>query len=95
MAFFKNNAASINVISRVLIALLGGFILANLVAILISSLFFDHEIDGLVTGMMTSFIVYLVAVIFVFSTKTLWQALLGVLIVCVVVFSLITVLIEL
>ena len=61
-----------------LIALVGGFILANLVAILISYLLADgnvgDNVDGIVTGIMISFIVYLLAVMFVFATKSVTRA---------------------
>lgn len=90
MTFFKDNTASISVIIRVLIALLGGFLLANLVGILITYLPAENKVDGIVTGLMASFIVYLVVVLFVFSTQTVLRALLGVFSTCVVTFSLIT-----
>ncbi len=78
------------IISRVLIALLGGFLLANLTAILISYFSSNNKVDAIVAGMMTSFIVYTLVVMFVFSTKTVRSAALGVCFSCLVVFSAIT-----
>ncbi|GAA6173099.1 hypothetical protein NBRC116592_27690 [Colwellia sp. KU-HH00111] len=74
MKFFKDHANSIDITARVLIALIGGYILANLIAILISYLPADNNVDGIVTGMMVSFLVYTLAVMAVFSTKTAMRA---------------------
>ena len=74
MTFIQKNSQSIGIAIRILIALLGGFILANLVAILISYLPADNKVDGIVTGMMVSFIVYTLVVMYVFSTKTALKA---------------------
>jgi ABC-type uncharacterized transport system permease subunit len=74
MTFFKNKANSISIIARVLIALIGGFLLANFVAIIISYLPADNVVDGIVTGMMISFIVYTLVVMAVFHTKTAMKA---------------------
>lgn len=95
MTFFKTHAVFFNVFNRVLIALLAGYVLANLVAIFISTfstliLPTDNKINSIVTGLMSSFIVYAFAVIFVFSAKTVLRAFFTILTVCIVIFSLIT-----
>ncbi len=58
MTFFKKHAKPIGITIRVLIALIGGFILANLIGIIISYLPADNKVDGIVKGMMIGFIVY-------------------------------------
>lgn len=88
MMFIKNKAVIINVITRVLVGLIGGFVLTNLVAILISNM--SNDIDGIVAGMMLSFIVYTAIVMFVFSTKTALRAMLYVVFACVVAFGVIS-----
>lgn len=90
MTFLKDNAASISVTMRVIIALIGGFIIANLVALLISYLSTGNKVDGIVTGMMTSFIVYTLVVMFVFATKTPHRAFFGVVTCCAIVFGVIS-----
>ena len=92
MAFLKKKAVAISIFSRVFIALLGGFSLANLVAILLTYFSSNNKIDAIVAGMMVSFIVYAAVVMFVFSTKKARNAGLGVFGLCLVTFSIITVL---
>ena len=87
MIFIKKNGVSISIICRVLIALLGGFLLANLVAILVSYIPSDNKVDAIVAGLMSSFIVYTAVVMYVFSSKTLRSSALGVFICCLVIFS--------
>jgi hypothetical protein len=95
MNFFKTHADFFNVFNRVLIALLGGYLLANLMAIFISTfstliLPTDNRVNSIVTGLMSSFIVYGIAIIFVFSTKTVLRAFFTVFSACIVIFSLIS-----
>lgn len=87
MTFFKQHLNAINVTCRVLLALFGGFLLSNLVAILIASGLYDNEVDGIVTGLMVSFLVYTVVVMFVFATKTLARATFGVGIACLTTYG--------
>lgn len=89
MIFFEKKSASISTISRVFIALLGGFLLANLIAILISYFSPDNKIDAIVVGMMLSFIVYAAVAIYAFSTKKARSAAIGVFGLCLAVFSII------
>ncbi|GAA5136327.1 hypothetical protein [Thalassotalea piscium] len=74
MTLFKKNVKSIGITIRVLIALIGGFVLANLIGIIISYLPADNKVDGIVKGMMIGFIAYTTVVIYVFSTKTAGKA---------------------
>ncbi|MGL1958745.1 MAG: hypothetical protein OCD00_15695 [Colwellia sp.] len=90
MTFFRNNAVPISIIIRVLVALFGGFILANLVAILIAYMPVEHPVDGIVAGMMVSFFVYTAVVIFVFSTKSTLSASLYVTSFCLIIFGIIS-----
>ncbi|MEI6893042.1 MAG: hypothetical protein V5789_00060 [Colwellia sp.] len=89
MTFIKTHTATIGVTCRVFIALFGGFLLANLVAILITYWFVDDKIDGIVTGIMASFIVYTGIVMFVFATKSAGRAAFGVGTACLVTFGII------
>jgi len=90
MTFFRNNAVSISILIRVLVALCGGFILANLVAILIAYLSVDNKVDGIVAGMMVSFFVYTAVVILVFSAKSALSASLYIASFCLVIFAVIS-----
>ena len=92
--FIQKKAGAIGVTCRVLIALVGGFILANLVATLIAYLLADkntgYNVDGIVTGMMSSFIIYTLAVIYVFSTKSASRAAFGITAACLTSFGIIS-----
>ncbi|MCG7534165.1 hypothetical protein [Pseudoalteromonas sp. OOF1S-7] len=59
---------------RVLLALVGGFVIANLAAIAISQLLVDNKVDGIVAGMMWSFVVYTFVIICVFAVRSAWRA---------------------
>lgn len=89
MTFIKNYANSINIAARIFIALIGGFILANLVAIIISYLPADNKVDGIVMGMMVSFIIYTITVLVVFSTKTAKKAGISVVSGCLIAYGII------
>ena len=94
MLFFKSNRVFISVLTRALVALFGGFILANLVAILITYMLAGNPVnvtvDGIVAGMMLSFFVYAAVVMFVFSTKSALSATLYVTSSCLVSFGVIS-----
>lgn len=90
MISVSKKAASIRIFSRVLVALFGGFLLSNLVAILISYYSVTNKVDAIVAGMMASFIVYTLIVMFVFSTKTARGAALAVFTACLVTYGIIT-----
>ncbi|TMP32617.1 hypothetical protein CWB99_01735 [Pseudoalteromonas rubra] len=59
---------------RVLLALVGGFAIANLAAIAISQLPGDNKVDSIVAGMMWGFVVYTLVVLSVFAVRTALRA---------------------
>ncbi|MGI2115195.1 hypothetical protein ACRN9G_16560 [Shewanella frigidimarina] len=74
MNFTKKQILVSNVTCRVLIALVGGYILSSLSAILIAQLLPGDKINSIITGLMLSFIIYTVTVIVVFAMKTTLRA---------------------
>lgn len=86
MMFFNKYAGEIAITLRVLLASVGGFVLANLSAIAIASVMTANKIDGITAGMMLSFIVYAIAVLLVFSVRSLCLAALSILLPCVLLF---------
>lgn len=67
------------VASRSLAALLGGYLLASLASVCITLLTPTAQVDAALTGMMLSFVVYLLAFIWCFACRSAWRAWLGVL----------------
>ncbi|QQZ43062.1 DUF3649 domain-containing protein [Pseudomonas sp. SK3(2021)] len=67
------------VMSRVLAAVFGGYLLAALSSVCLTLLLPVSRTDAVVSGMMTSFLFYLVAVLWCFACRTAWQAWLGLL----------------
>ena len=67
------------VTSRSLAALLGGYLLASLASVCITLLLPLPKADAVVTGMMLSFLFYLVAFLWCFACRSAWHAWLGVL----------------
>ncbi|SEE07151.1 DUF3649 domain-containing protein [Pseudomonas migulae] len=65
------------VTSRVLAAVLGGYIVAALASVSLSLWASMPRADAVVTGMMTSFLAYLCAVIWCFACRSAWRAWLG------------------
>ncbi|WP_223413688.1 MULTISPECIES: DUF3649 domain-containing protein [unclassified Pseudomonas] len=65
------------VTSRVLAAVLGGYIVAALASVSLTLLVPMARADAVVTGMMTSFLAYLGAVIWCFACRSAWRAWLG------------------
>ncbi|WP_201194749.1 DUF3649 domain-containing protein [Pseudomonas fluorescens] len=65
------------VASRVLAAVLGGYIVAALASVSLSSWVPMARADAVVTGMMASFLAYLGAVIWCFACRTAGRAWLG------------------
>jgi ABC-type uncharacterized transport system permease subunit len=86
MIFTTKKLAALNVTCRVVIALVGGYILASLSAVLIAQLLTGDKVNNIITGLMLSFIIYTVVVLFVFSTKTTLRAALGVFVPCTVIY---------
>lgn len=65
------------VTSRVLAAVLGGYIVAALASVSLTLWVPIARADAVVTGMMTSFLAYLGAVIWCFACRSAWRAWLG------------------
>jgi hypothetical protein len=80
MRFFVENIFN-SVSSRITAAIVGGYLLANLLSILLSyvmcSFLSVPKVDGVTSGILSSFLFYAAAIIWVFSTKTAGQAWLG------------------
>lgn len=67
------------VTSRSLAALLGGYLLASMASVCITLLAPMTQVDATMTGMMLSFVFYLIAFIGCFACRSAWRAWLGVL----------------
>ena len=82
----KRNAAGLPlryrlaVTSRSLAALLGGYLLASMASVCISLLLPLPKVDAALTGMMLSFVFYLLAFIGCFACRSAWRAWLGMLV---------------
>jgi len=68
------------VTSRVLAAVLGGYIVASLASVSLSMWVPMHRADAVVTGMMISFLAYLGAVIWCFACRSAARAWFGMLV---------------
>ncbi|KOY01084.1 DUF3649 domain-containing protein [Pseudomonas nunensis] len=68
------------VTSRVLAALLGGYVVAALASVSLSLLLPMARAEAVITGMMTSFLAYLVAVLWCFACRSAWRAWVGMLV---------------
>ncbi|MBI6942347.1 DUF3649 domain-containing protein [Pseudomonas putida] len=66
------------VASRCLAALLGGYLLASMASICIALLVPLSQVDATLTGLLSSFIFYLLAFIWCFACRSAWRAWLGV-----------------
>ena len=75
---------SLAVTSRVLAAVVGGYVVAALASVSLSLWLPMARAEAVVTGMMTSFLAYLVAVLWCFACRSAWQAWLGMLVPSVV-----------
>jgi hypothetical protein len=67
------------VTSRSLAALLGGYLLASMVSVCVALLAPMSQVDAALTGMMLSFVFYLLAFLWCFACRSAWRAWLGVL----------------
>lgn len=65
------------VFSRVVAAIVGGYLLANLVAILLSYLL-EPRVDAVLTSILVSYLIYAGIVLWVFAAKTARRAWLGI-----------------
>lgn len=76
------------VTSRVLAAVLGGYIVAALASVSLTLWVSMTRADAVVTGMMTSFLAYLCAVIWCFACRSAWRAWLGLIVTSLVLTAL-------
>ncbi|MHC8375600.1 DUF3649 domain-containing protein [Pseudomonas sp. MDT1-16] len=72
------------VTSRVLAAVLGGYLVAALASVSLTMWLPMARDEAVVTGMMSSFLVYLVAVLWCFACRSAWQAWFGLIVPSVV-----------
>ncbi len=72
----------LSVLSRTIAAIIGGYVLSNLLAVLISYLLPMQTADSVLLSLQLSFLFYSIVIIFVFSTKTAGKAWLGLFIAC-------------
>lgn len=68
------------VASRVLAAVFGGYLVASLASVSLSLWLPVTRAEAVVIGMMTSFLVYLLAVIWCFACGSAWRAWFGVIV---------------
>ena len=68
------------VASRVLAAVFGGYLVAALASVSLSLWLPVSRAEAVVIGMMTSFLVYLLAVIWCFACSSAWRAWFGVMV---------------
>ncbi|WP_300630890.1 DUF3649 domain-containing protein [Pseudomonas sp.] len=66
------------VTSRVLAAVFGGYLMASLAAICLALWLPNSRADAVIVGMMSSFVFYLLAVLWCFACRTAWRAWVGV-----------------
>ena len=66
------------VTSRVLAAVVGGYLMASLAAVCLALWMPASRADAVITGMMSSFVFYLLAVLWCFACRTAWRAWAGV-----------------
>lgn len=72
-------AYRVAVTSRIVAALFGGYLIAALTSVCITQWVPMPRADAVVTGMMLSFVAYLLAVIWCFACRTAWLAWAGIL----------------
>lgn len=66
------------VTSRVVAAVIGGYLMASLAAICLALWMPTARADAVITGMMSSFVFYLLAVLWCFACRSAWRAWFGV-----------------
>ncbi|WP_143873230.1 hypothetical protein [Catenovulum sediminis] len=85
----NDKTQTLRVITRILTAFVGGFILTNQFAILISYQAQEAKnVDSIVGAMMLSFILYALIIIYVFACKSTTRALLSISALCSACFAL-------
>ncbi|MEY8241699.1 MAG: DUF3649 domain-containing protein [Cycloclasticus sp.] len=63
--------------SRLLAAIFGGYLLANVASIALTHLLPGSRADGVMVAIFVSFFIYAGAVVWVFAASTAWRAWLG------------------
>lgn len=76
--------AGLRVLSRTIAAIVGGYVLSNLLATFISYLLPMPTADSVLLSLQLTFLFYCLVIIWVFSTKTAIKAWLGILIACAI-----------
>ncbi|MEW5009455.1 MAG: hypothetical protein AB1Y36_09285 [Cycloclasticus sp.] len=71
-------------LSRTIAAIIGGYLLANLLSILLSYLMPGSQADAVLTSMLLSFLIYTGVVIWVFAVRTIRQVWTGILLSCLI-----------
>ncbi|MBL4827045.1 MAG: hypothetical protein JKY66_04915 [Spongiibacteraceae bacterium] len=95
MGFVSNKSkypASLTIATRAVIALIGGYVLANLAAIALSYLLPGSQANGVMAGMQLSFLIYTAVVIWVFTVSTTKWVWMGLLLACLFCAALVCVL---
>ncbi len=77
-------AYRLGVFSRIVAAALGGYALATLMGISLAAILPMVRAEAMVSGMMLSFLVYVMAVLWCFACRSAWRAWLGLLVPCLV-----------
>lgn len=72
---------SVDIFLRVLFALVGGYLLANLGAVAFTALLPLSRVDAALVSIQLSFAVYACAVVWVFTARSAWRAIAGLLLV--------------
>lgn len=82
--YMKNRKSqpALNVISRSIAAIFGGYVLSNLCAILLSYLLPLTTLDSVLLSLQLSFLFYSIIIVYVFSVKTACSAWRGLIIAC-------------
>lgn len=81
------NKQTLALSSRVFAAIIGGYVLAHLIAIVASDLLTDSQVpksqaSGVMVGMQLSYLIYAAVVMWVFAVKKLQKVWLGLLLSC-------------
>ncbi|MGX9462696.1 hypothetical protein ACWXWU_15905 [Shewanella sp. A14] len=74
----KHESPRFALISRIMAAIIGGYILTNLLAILLSYLLPMPQSERVLTAMLVSFVIYTAVILWVFTTKTATKAWIGI-----------------
>ena len=86
MNLTKKHLNVFDVAARVLIALVGGYFVSMFGAILIGNHLLSDKTNSIITGLLLSFIIYLITVLFVFATKTTLRAFAAVFVSCILLY---------